>query len=110
MMAVVEISSQTGSMIPDLSFGTHFFHDLAEAGIFYAAVYPENSDVVYHPERLSHLPNTLTRTHPLAEDLAHVVKVYDLKESRLNIRSDVVAQELICYWDMKGDHEKPVHP
>jgi len=98
MTAVVEISSPTGSMIPDLSFGTHFFHDLAEAGIFYAAVYPENSDVVYHPERLSDLPNALTRTHPMAEDLAHIVKVYDLKESRLTIRSDVVAQELICYW------------
>jgi hypothetical protein len=98
MMAVVEISCQTGSMIPDLSFGTHFFHDLAEAGIFYAAVYPENTDVVYRPELLSHVPNTLVQTVPMAEDLAHVVKVYDLEESRLTIRSDVVAQELICYW------------
>lgn len=98
MMAVVEISCQTGSLIPDLSFGTHFFHDLAEAGIFYAALYPENADVVYQPERLSHLPNTLTQTHPMAGDLAHVVKVYDLKESRLIIRSDIVSQELICYW------------
>jgi hypothetical protein len=98
MTAIVEISCQTGSLIPDLSFGTHFFHDLAEAGIFYAAVYPENSDVVFQPERLAGLPNALTRTHPTAEELAHVVKVYDIKESRLIIRSDVVAQELICYW------------
>jgi hypothetical protein len=98
MMAVVEISCQTGSMIPDLSFGTHFFHDLAEAGTFYVAVYPENVDVVYQPERLSHLPNTLIQTLPMAKDLAHLVKVYDLKESKLIIRSDVVAQELICYW------------
>lgn len=98
MAALVEISCRTGSMIPDLSFGTHFFHDLAESGIFYAAVYPENADVVFRPERLSHLPNTLVQTLSMAKDLAHVVKVYDLKESGLIIRSDVVGQELVCGW------------
>ena len=95
--ALVEMSYQAGSLVPDLSFGTHFFHDLTETNIFYAAVYPENTDVTFRPGWLSRLPNTLTRTHPMDERFAPLVKVYDLKEHGLIIQSDVVTQELICY-------------
>ncbi len=96
--ALVEISYQAGSMVPDLSFGTHFFHDLTETRIFYAAIYPENADVVFRLERLSELPNMLSQISPQDERFAHVVKVYDLKNQGLVIKSDVVTQEFICYW------------
>jgi len=96
--ALVEISYQAGSMVPDLSFGTHFFHDLTETSIFYAAVYPENEDVVFRPDWLSALPNMLSQIHPQNEGLDHVVKVYDLKKQGLVLQSDVVTQEIICYW------------
>ncbi|MBN1833860.1 MAG: PEP/pyruvate-binding domain-containing protein [Deltaproteobacteria bacterium] len=95
--ALMEISYQAGSMVPDLSFGTHFFHDLMESSIFYAAIYPENADVVFRPDWLSALPNTLSHIHPQDEGLAHVVKVYDLKKQGLVIQSDVVTQEFVCY-------------
>ncbi len=96
--ALMEISYQPGSMIPDLSFGTHFFHDLTETRIFYAAIYPENTDVVFRPELLSELPNMLSQIRPQDEGFAHVVKVYDLKNRELVIKSDVVTQELVCCW------------
>ncbi len=97
MTALVEISYQAGSMVPDLSFGTHFFHDLTETGIFYAAVYPENTHEVFHPEWLSSLPNTLDRISPMEERFAPMVKVFDLKNRELIVQSDVVTQKLICY-------------
>ncbi len=96
--ALVEISYQAGSMVPDLSFGTHFFHDLTETSIFYAAIYPENEAVVFRPDWLTALPNMLSQIHPQNEGLTHVVKVYDLKKQGLVIQSDVVTQEIICYW------------
>jgi hypothetical protein len=38
-MAVLgEVSCSTGGMVPDLSYGTHFFQDLVEAGIVYLAL------------------------------------------------------------------------
>ncbi len=98
MTALVEISYQAGSMVPDLSFGTHFFHDLTETSIFYAAIYPENRDVVFRPERLLTLPNRLHLLRPQDEGLSHIVKVYDIEEKGMIMRSDVVTQELICYW------------
>ncbi len=97
MTALAEISYQAGSMVPDLSFGTHFFHDLTETGIFYAAVYPENTDEAFHPEWLSSLPNTLDRISPMEERFAPMVKVFDLKNRELIVQSDVVTQELVCY-------------
>jgi hypothetical protein len=33
--AIAEIAYKDGSLIPDLSFGTHFFQDLVEMDIFY---------------------------------------------------------------------------
>lgn len=96
--ALMELSYQAGSMVPDLSFGTHFFHDLTETSIFYAAIYPENPDVVFRADGLSALPNMLPQIHTQNEGLAHVVKVYDFKKKGLVIQSDVVTQELVCYW------------
>ena len=93
--ALMEISYKAGSMVPDLSFGTHFFHDLTETQIFYAAIYPENKDVVFRPEWLFELPNVLSKIRPQDKEFADVVKVYDVK---LVIHSDVVTQELVCYW------------
>ncbi|MBN2420355.1 MAG: PEP/pyruvate-binding domain-containing protein [Deltaproteobacteria bacterium] len=96
--ALMEISYQAGSMIPDLSFGTHFFHDLTETSIFYAAVYPERPGVTFRTERLSSLSNALADIRPQDEGLARIVKVYDLEKQELIIQSNVVTQELVCYW------------
>jgi hypothetical protein len=95
--ALMEISYQAGSMVPDLSFGTHFFHDLTETSVFYAAIYPENEDIVFQTRWLSKLPNMLSEICPDEEALAHLVKVYNLRDQALVIRSDIVTQELICY-------------
>jgi len=97
MTALMEISYQAGSMVPDLSFGTHFFHDLTETRVFYAAIYPENEDVLFRPEWLEVLPNILPQIRPRDAEFANIVKVYDLGEQGLIVKSDVVTQELVCY-------------
>ncbi|WP_419660927.1 PpsA2: pyruvate phosphate dikinase, PEP/pyruvate-binding [Desulfosarcina variabilis str. Montpellier] len=95
--ALVEISYRAGSLIPDLSFGTHFFHDLTEANIFYAAVYPERSDVTFHPEWIAQQPNALSRIDPEAVRFDPVVKVIHLDDGELILQSDIQTQQMICY-------------
>jgi hypothetical protein len=95
--ALVEMSYQDGSLIPDLSFGTHFFHDLTETNIFYMAVYPEHDNVIFDPAWLARLPNRLTQLNLMEGRFDHVVKVYDLSERGLMIQADVVSQKMICY-------------
>jgi len=38
--ALVEVAYEGGNLIPELSFGTHFFQDLVETDIFYVALFP----------------------------------------------------------------------
>jgi len=95
--AMAEISYQDGSLIPDLSFGTHFFHDLTETNIFYMAIYPENPGVVFNLAWLQGLPNALETISPSDRRMGHVVKVFDLSPGGVTIQSDVVAQKMVCY-------------
>ncbi len=95
--AMAEISYQDGSLIPDLSFGTHFFHDLTETNIFYMAIYPENPGVMFNLGWLQGLPNALETISPSDRRMGHVVKVFDLSPGGVTIRSDVVAQKMVCY-------------
>jgi hypothetical protein len=95
--AIAEISYRSGSLIPDLSFGTHFFHDLIESGIFYLAIYPEDPDVVFDLEWIYSLPNRLPSLLPESLRLAHVVNVVDTAHTGLTIQSDMVAQTVVCH-------------
>ena len=95
--AIAEISYQTGSLIPDLSFGTHFFHDLIESRIFYMAIYPENPDVTFNLKWIRSLPNLLDSLIPESSRFSHVVKVADTSGVELKIQPDIVNQTVICY-------------
>ena len=95
--AIAEISYRDGNLIPDLSFGTHFFHDLIETRIFYMAIYPEQSEVIFNRQWFIDQPNMLEALSPVDGHLAHVVKVSDTREAGLIIHSDVASQQVMCY-------------
>ncbi|KPQ30575.1 MAG: Phosphoenolpyruvate synthase/pyruvate phosphate dikinase [Marinobacter excellens HL-55] len=90
--ALVEVSEKAGDMVPDLSYGSHFFQDLVETGIAYAALFPENSHCQYYPERL--LPESArkqTSSHP-------AIRVHHLGQRHLQLTGDVIRQQLACYF------------
>lgn len=97
MAALAEISYQDGSLIPDLSFGTHFFHDLIETRIFYLAVYPEQPEVIFNADWFRSLPNLLETLSPTDAALAHVVRVADIHNAGMVLFSDVTTQLLVGY-------------
>lgn len=94
---IAEIAYRDGSLIPDLSFGTHFFQDLVETDIFYMAIYPEKDGVFFNDGWLESLPNRLLDLLPNEGRYEKVVRVYDVREKDLRLVSDVVNQKLICY-------------
>jgi hypothetical protein len=95
--AIAEISFQDENLIPDLSFGTHFFHDLVENSIFYLAIYPENNGVIFNSEWIGHLPNILGDISPSDIGLSRVVRVSDTADKGLKLFSNVITQKTICY-------------
>jgi hypothetical protein len=94
---IAEISYKDGSLIPDLSFGTHFFQDLVEMDVFYMAVYPDKENVFFNTSWLEAMPNGLADMSPRDSHYADVVRVYDVGAKKLRLLSDVVTQKLICF-------------
>ena len=58
---LVEIARKKGNILPDLSFGTHFFQDLVEAEIRYLPLYPDEHGTLFRESFLRDSPNILAR-------------------------------------------------
>ncbi len=59
MTAIAEVAFSAGGLQPELSFGTHFFQDLVETGIFYVALNPDRLGCLLNAGLLTDLPNRL---------------------------------------------------
>jgi len=92
-----EIADVSGTLMPELSFGTHFFLDLIETTIFYVALFTGSKGVVFNKELLDCLPNRLGELVPDYSGYHEVVKVYDIHETSLRIVADVVSQRVTCF-------------
>lgn len=99
MAAIAEIAYKEGSLIPDLSFGTHFFQDMVEMNIFYMAIYPEQEKVIFNISAMESMRNLLEEFVPEDSQYAEVVRVYNVREKKLILLSDIVAQEMICFFE-----------
>lgn len=93
---LAEVAFTAGNLMPELSFGTHFFQDLVETGIFYVALFPDNKEVNFQIKRLLEFKNSLTELLPQAEKFKDVFFVYDVKSAGLKIVSDIVTQKVVC--------------
>jgi hypothetical protein len=94
---LAEIAYEGGNLMPELSYGTHFFQDLVESDIFYVALFPEKSDTVFNRAQFDKMPNQLTQIVPESEKYADVVRLYELGEHKLRIISDITSWKIVCF-------------
>ncbi len=78
---LIEIARKKGNYMPDLSFGTHFFQDLVEAGIRYLPLYPDEEEIVFNETFLRNSPNLLTEMLPDMAELADTVRLINITEA-----------------------------
>jgi hypothetical protein len=97
-VVLAEIAYEGGNLMPELSFGTHFFQDLVEGDIFYVALFPDKTDTIFNRVKLDEIPNHLTEALPESSKYANVVRFYELQERKLRIISDVTSREVICFF------------
>jgi hypothetical protein len=95
---LMEIAYEGGNLMPELSFGTHFFQDLVESDIFYAALFPQKEGVLFNKEKLLEMPNLLSDFVPAESEYENVVKVVDVDTDSLQIMSDIVSQKMVCFF------------
>jgi len=75
---LVEVAYQKNGFTPEVSFGTHFFQDLVEAGIVYLPVFPNEEGVIYHEEFFRQTENSLAEIapeHARWQDIVRVIHV-----------------------------------
>ena len=67
---LIEVARMKNGLVPDVSFGTHFFQDLVEGGIQHLALFPEEPGVTWNRAFLNETPNALAAVLPAYADLA----------------------------------------
>lgn len=99
-----EIAFASNNVMPEPSYGTHFFQDLVETGIFYLALLPRNQGVYINQKFLDSPPRTLSKYFPQYKKYEHVIKIFDMKDKGLRIAADIVTQKVLCYFSGPGVH------
>lgn len=98
---LVEEAAMGGRMVPDLSYGSHFFQDLVETGIVYVALFPEQRDTHYRPEWLEALPAVSLGELGMTDEgkcaAREAIRVHDVSRTGLRLMADLVAQRLACF-------------
>jgi hypothetical protein len=97
MIAVGEVAFESEGLMPELSYGSHFFQDLVESDIFYLALYPERNNCTVNYDKLFAFADTFEGIMPASTEYKKVVRVFNLKDENIYLQSDIVEQRLICY-------------
>ena len=92
---IAEVSESSVGYIPELSYGSHIFQDLVEAGILYTAVFEKESTAAYDPELLRHFTDKTEELTTLAEDIRDVFRVYEPSGGALNLYYDMSEEHLL---------------
>ncbi len=92
--AIFETSERQAGYMPELSYGSHIFQDLVEAGILYTAVFEGSSTRAFRPERLRAMPNALEK---YSDDpgLAEVMRVCEITGRGVELYYDMVTEHLL---------------
>ena len=94
---LVEIDYESGNIQPELSFGTHFFQDLVETDISYAAVFSGAKKGFFNTkffEQFNNSIDSLIKEENLAKN---AIYVYDTSSKNIQILSDILTQKMICF-------------
>jgi len=97
---LVEVADDSLGHVPEVSYGTHFFLDLVEAGIIYLPVFPHDPAAQYNRELLRSAKNFLAEFLPEAAPFDSCLKVIDAQAlspgKRFTVLADPQTQQAAC--------------
>ncbi len=92
MLGIFEVAYKSENLMPELSYGNHFFQDLVESGIFYGAIFNGNDDVKFNEYLILESKNIISEL--IECDYDNVIHV--MKCENIELFSDTVSQTMIC--------------
>lgn len=97
MSVICEVAYGTDGFMPEISYGSHFFQDLVETGIFYVALFKDQSTVEFNPDYVLNQENLFRTFCPDSVSFENIIKV--IKTESLQIYSDIISQQVLCRFD-----------
>ena len=94
---MAELAYSSHGIRPELSYGSHFFQDLVEAGVFYAALYPGEDGCIFNEGLFDRHDNVYCHLMNVPEDdpMARVITVIDLSGERALLYSEIESR--VCF-------------
>jgi len=94
MYGLGEIEYEAGGLMPELSFGTHFFQDIVESGIFYLAVFSTKDGGFIDSEYFKETDSVTKELVAVSETVKQALKVIDFPKKTLYLTSNIKTQKL----------------
>ena len=88
-----EVAYSSHGMRPELSYGSHFFQDLVESQVFYAALYRGEEGCLFHDALFDAMPDRYSEFADPGDGLEKVISVYDLGVKGGILYSEVGSQD-----------------
>jgi hypothetical protein len=91
-ISISEVAYNEKGLRPELSYGSHFFQDLVEAGALYTAIYRGDYGVEFGEELLGSLEDKYQEISGSTE-MSGVISVYDVSDRDAVLYSEISSQE-----------------
>ncbi|MBQ6229560.1 MAG: phosphoenolpyruvate synthase [Eubacterium sp.] len=95
---IAEVSETKAGYIPELSYGSHIFQDLVEAGILYTAVFEGSHTKAYRPEAIwedDAAKDVTADITKLADEHVGIIRVYDCSKADVTLYYDLTEERLL---------------
>ncbi|MDR1272539.1 MAG: PEP/pyruvate-binding domain-containing protein, partial [Clostridiales Family XIII bacterium] len=98
MNITCEVSYEGAGYLPELSYGSHFFQDLVEADIFYAAIFEGKGTTEYYSAGFfEEDENILSVIAPdVSAAMEDIVSVFDVSGKKLKMVSEIESGRTVC--------------
>ena len=100
---LVEVALEEAGHVPEVSYGTHFFHDLVEGQIIYLPLYPDDAASEFQEKFFETAPNVLLELLPHAGEYESVLRLIDIPKATGGAFAQVVAdsqrRQAVCFLD-----------
>lgn len=91
MKAIVEMGFFESDFTPELSFGTHFFQDIVESGIFFIAADPKKAEVNFELFR-NFVEKEIDIGMELKKKIKNSIKIFDLSYRKVYLYGNIKTQ------------------
>lgn len=100
-VSISEVSYNAKGLRPELSYGSHFFQDLVEAGTFYTALYQDECGCTFREDLFGTMENHYNEFLGLddRDNLDNVIGVYDVSDKDAVLYAEIESQE--CFLGFK---------